>query len=123
MTTPSAGSSEPHPGPSEADREAFDEYSESLPLIPGILVKDVSDPQVTARPDRWRSLDELVARWGTRFTKDGVDYDITDAVQGQLGKGRVAILALIDPTTPRLPTPQERAVLGPVPPAPSGGGC
>jgi hypothetical protein len=97
---------------------AFQEFTERLPLVPTILIKEPGDPHVTLRPSRWRPLDDLVAELGTRFHRNGIEYDITQAVQGQLGKGLVAALVLEDPTTPRPISPQELAVLGPLPPAP-----
>jgi hypothetical protein len=40
------------------------------------------------------------------------DFDITAAVAGQLGQGRLALLTFMDPTTPRQPSPEEARVLG-----------
>jgi hypothetical protein len=95
---------------SPEDLADYQRYAETLTLVPEILIQDPTDPEVNRVPGDWQSLDAVVEARGTRFEEFGEIFDIAADVEGQLGKGKLALLILRDPSTPRLPTPEERAV-------------
>jgi hypothetical protein len=98
--------------PTAEQVEAYLRFAENRPLVPAILIRDPNDHEVLRWPKNWRPLDELVAEKGTRFEWLDMTFDITDDVEGELGRGRVAKLVAKDPTIPREPSPEERAVFG-----------
>ena len=106
--------------PTAEQVEAFQRFAENRPLVPAILIREPDDPEVLRWPKNWRPLDELVAEHGTRFEWLDMTFDIAGDVDGELGRGRVAKLVAKDPTTPREPSPEERAVFG-IPTAPPPG--
>jgi hypothetical protein len=110
--------------PPPALMAAHSRFTETLPLVPTILIRDPTDPEVLRRRERWRPLDDLVNETGTRFERFGETFDIAKDVEGQLGQGKVALLVLLDTSTPRAPSSIERAVIGlpPLPPAEGGAG-
>ena len=105
----------PEPPTPNADRgasAAFMRFTSTLAMVATVLIREPNAPDVSQiSPGEWRDLDQLVAEHGTRFTRWGREFDIGSAVSGQLGRGKVALLVLADPSTPRLPSPEEAAVL------------
>jgi hypothetical protein len=105
-------------GPEFVDLDGERLLVDEKELVPGVLIREPGDPLCRAVPDRWVPLDELVRERGTRFEQDGRHYDIGTQVEGRLGQGLVAMVGLVDPSTPRPLTPRELQAFE-VPPPPT----